>query len=304
MTQPSWPPGLLTALVTPLRDDRLDVDATCRLVDRQVADGATGLVVAGGTGEHGVLSVPERMALAETVVEHAAGRAPVTSQPGARATRDALALSRHAQEIGAYGLLVASPFGEPINWRERHCFYAQVNDSVTLPIMIYNTPPAGILSFDQIVELAALSNVTAVKDSSGQPDLLGDELAWADETGFAVYVGWDGLLAHAITAEARGVVFGAASFLAAEMTAVIAALRDPSARDEAARAWRSLRSLLRFLELAPSYVALCKAGCTLSGIDVGEVRAPYLMPRREEITELARRLESLRRDLGTSSWAA
>ncbi len=304
MTPANWPPGLLTALVTPLKDDRLDVDATCRLVDRQIADGAAGLVLAGGTGEHATLSVVERMALAETVLGRVAERLPVFVQTGALATRDTLALSRHAQESGASGLLVASPFGEPISWRERRHFYEQVNGTVDLPIMIYNTPPSGILAFDQLVELAALSNVTATKDSSGQPDLLGDELAWAEETGFAVYVGWDGLLAHAIAAGARGVVFGAASFLAAELTATIAALRDPTAHDDAARLWRAVRSVLRFMELSSNYVALCKVGCTLSGIDVGEVRTPYLMPTAEERTELARRLDALRADLGTSSWAA
>lgn len=302
MTQLSWPTGLLTALVTPFKDDQLDVSAARLLVDRQIADGASGLVVAGGTGEYGTLTVGERKTLAESIVEHVAGRVPVIVQTGALATRDTLDLSRHAQDLGAFGLLVASPFGEPINWQERKCFYEQVNDSVDLPIMVYNTPPAGLLTFAEILELAALRNVSAVKDSSGSTDLLGDLLDWADGTDFTVYVGWDGLLAQAITAGAAGVVFGAASFLCAEMTATIASLRDPAAHEHAKRQWRALWSMLRFMELSSNYVALCKAGCTVNGVDVGNVRAPYIMSSQEEISDLAQRLDKLHAEFGTSRW--
>ena len=60
-----WPRGLVTAIVTPLKDDELDVVALGRVVDHQVSHGAVGLVVGGGTGEFGVLSLAERRELVE-----------------------------------------------------------------------------------------------------------------------------------------------------------------------------------------------------------------------------------------------
>lgn len=282
-----WPNGLLTALVTPLKDDAVDTAALVGLVESQIAAGVRGVVVCGGTGEFGALSVPERRQVAEEVVRAVAGRASVIVQAGALATRDALNLSSHAAEIGAAALLVASPFGEPINWRERRSFYEQVAAAAELPIMVYNTPPAGILTLEQVEELFTLPNVSAIKDSSGDPYLLGDLLAWAGETGrAAVYVGADTLIADGLAGGASGAVLGAGNFLAPELVRLVVSLGGgDGARHEPQ--WREMRRLLRFMELSPNYVALVKAGCTARGVDVGSVRSPYLMPSAEESKTLA-----------------
>lgn len=282
ITSTGWPPGLLTPLVTPFRDDEVDVATAAAVVERQVADGAAGVVVGGGTGEFGALSVAERRILAEAVVDVVAGRLAVVVQVGALATRDSLALAEHATDVGADALLAASPFGEPITWRERKAFYDDLDAAGGLPMMVYNTPPAGILTLDQVQELAALPSVSAVKDSSGDAYLLGDLLAWArDRTGMAVYVGADSLLVDAAAHGATGALLGVGNFLAREVTEVMAlvAARDT---DRAAPRWAALRRLLRFMEQAENYVALVKDGCAARGVEVGPVRRPYLTPSDEE----------------------
>lgn len=288
MTPSPWPLGLMTALVTPMRDQELNLDTLQALVDFQVEVGVAGLVIGGGTGEYGALRVDERISLAREAVRAADGRVPVVVQTGALATRDAIALSREAEASGAVGLLVASPFGEPINWRERRRFYEQVDASVTLPIMIYNTPPSGILSLEQIQDLAELPNVGAVKDSSGDHVLVGDLLAWSEATDFKVYVGADTLLYDAICAGARGAVLGMGSFAPEPISDLLESLGRDGPTDESSRLWRRLRPLLRFMEESLNYIALCKAGCHLRGLDVGDVRLPYLMPPADELSEFAR----------------
>ena len=288
-----WPAGQLTALVTPLRDDRVDLPALEQLVERQITAGVTGLVVTGGTGEYGALTFDERCLLFSHVVRVAAGRVTVVAQTGCLATADALRLGEAAQRAGVGAMLVASPFGEPINWRERYAFYRQVSASASVSVMVYNTPPAGLLTFDQIRMLAELPGVTAVKDSSGDPELMGDLLAWARDAGVAVYVGKDSFLFEAIAAGARGAIFGVSNFIPGLLARFVETLLARGLSGENLDSWYRLRPLLRFMERGENYVALCKVGCRMVGLDVGEVRAPYLVPAAAETDELRTLLERL-----------
>jgi 4-hydroxy-tetrahydrodipicolinate synthase len=190
-------------------------------------------------------------------------------------------------------LLVASSYGETINWRERLAFYSEMDASVSVPMLIYNTPPAGLLSFEQIRQLSELKNVTGVKDSSGDPELMGDLLAWAKPHDFGVFVGKDSFLYEAISTGARGVVFGAANFIPGQLSKLIALLQTRGSDAESLALWAKIRPVLRLMERATNYVALCKVGCRFRGIDVGDVRPPYLMPDADEAALLRRSLEQL-----------
>lgn len=280
-----WPSGLLTALVTPLKDGSVDLGALKQVLDSELESGVTGVVVGGGTGEFGCLSLEERRILAEAVIGHVDGRLPVIVQTGCLATRDVLELSQHAESSGADGLLIASPFGEAITWQERRHFYETVSESVSTPIMVYNTPPSGILTLTQVQALAELDNITAIKDSSGDHELLGDIVAWASEAGVSVYVGKDTLVYDGVAVGAQGAVLGVANFLAEPLASLLSRLEAEGPSAETLAAWRSLRPVLRFMEGSPNYVALCKVGCRLRGLDVGDVRAPYLMPGAEEVLD-------------------
>ena len=281
-----WPRGLVTALVTPLRDDRVDHDAFSRLIEFQIGQGAAGLIVTGGTGEYGALGFDERADLYARAVEFARGRVPVFAAPACLSTAETIALSHKAAEAGGAGLLLASPFGEPISWQERRAFYREVAEAVPPPDMIYNTPPAGLLALSQIAARAAIPGISAVKDSSGDAELMGDLLAWRETSGFAVYVGKDAFLFEAMTGGADGAVFGVANFIPREVAGFISMVQGGVALETIRARWRALRPLMRMMEGASNYVGLCKAGCGLRGLEVGEVRRPYRMPQATEIASV------------------
>lgn len=292
MTAFAWPKGVMTALVTPLRDDRIDTDAFARLIEYQIDNGVAGLVVTGGTGEYNFLTFDERAQLYRDAVSITAGRVPVIAAPGRLATRDTIALSNVAAEAGVDAFLMTSAFGEPINWAERVNFFAQMAETLSLPIMAYNTGPAGLMSAEQIRELSAIDGLTAVKDSSGNPVTMGDILAWADDD-FGVYAGMDSFLFEAVAQGANGVVFGAANFVPAELSRLIALIQADGSLAEAKALWAKLRPIMRFMEHVTNYVALCKVGCGLRGIDTGDVRLPNLMPDQAEVDALAALLAAL-----------
>lgn len=294
----------MSALITPLANDELDVAALGDLVEYQIDSGAKGLVIGGGTGEFGSLSLSERAALAEHVVALVDGRVPVVVQTGALATRDAVWLSVRAQQAGADALLLISPYGEAISWRERYDYYGQLTASTTLPVMIYNTPPAGLLDLEQLTQLAAFPTVGAVKDSAGDSAFLNDVLAARDGHGLEVYVGSDTLLLEGLLAGVTGCVFGAASFIPGPIVHLVERSFAGAPRQELLTIWRALRPFLRFLELSSNYMSLCKVGCRRIGIDAGNVRSPYLMPEPAELEAFGRRFEELNAALSEQGIAA
>ena len=245
MTTNPWPAGLMTALVTPLTDGQVDGSALTALIERQIAAGVAGLVIAGGTGEYGALTMAERQHLAREAIARVDGRIAVVVHTGALATRDSITLSRSAEAEGATGILLASPYGEPINWRERVHFYERVTAGVSLPVMIYNTPPSGLLTLSEIAQLSTLPNISAVKDSSGDPVLMGDLLAWSTAADFGVYVGLDSFLYDAISAGARGAVFGAASATPEILVRLVAELKATGPTKAPWERWPPLRPFLR-----------------------------------------------------------
>lgn len=300
----AWPRGLMTALVTPLADDEIDVTALGALIEYQIAAGATGLVIGGGTGEFGSLTLTERAELAEHVVALVDGRVTVVVQTGALATRDAVWLSHRAQQAGADALLVISPFGEAITWRERYDYYVRVTASTPLPVMIYNTPPAGLLDLEQLIQLSTLPTVGAVKDSAGDSMFLNDLLAARPQHGLEVYLGSDTMLLEGLLAGVTGCVFGVTSFIPGPIAHLVERSFAGASSQELLPLWHALRPFLRFVEESSNYMSFCKVGCRRIGIDAGEVRSPYLMPEPAEIELFDRRFEELRGALSEQGIAA
>src|SRR5689334_1766202 len=162
--------GVLTALATPFTaDDQIDEALLRRLVDRSIDGGVAGVVACGSTGEFAAMTGAERRLLVETVVEQAAGRVPVVAQTGAVSTREAVALSRHAESAGASVLMVVAPYYEPLTLDETLTYLRTVADAVSIPIMLYNLPVAtGVnLSAEVVGALAAeVDNIRYIKDTS------------------------------------------------------------------------------------------------------------------------------------------
>src|SRR5579863_10577581 len=93
--------GSLTALITPFKDGKVDEAAFRKLVNWQIAEGSHGLVPCGTTGESPTLSHDEHMRVVEICVQETAGRVPVIAGAGSNSTDEAIALTRHAKEVGA-----------------------------------------------------------------------------------------------------------------------------------------------------------------------------------------------------------
>lgn len=268
--------GVLSAIVTPFTSDgeKIDEAALRALVDQGIADGVDGFVPAGGTGEFSVLSHDERLRLIEIVVDQTAGRVAVLAHTGATSSREAVAYSKHAQNVGATAIMLATPYYEPIGFEEAFSYYASVADATELPICAYNFPPATGLHLDVgfLVRLASeIPQVKYVKDLSASITQMNTLLSdYADKITFLN--GEDVLMLPALLLKAPGMVMGVANF----MTPALSKLQTYSMEgDDAAvvAIWRQINPVIRILGNGP-YNSGVKAACEILGLKVGTVRAP------------------------------
>ncbi|ATQ68762.1 MULTISPECIES: 4-hydroxy-tetrahydrodipicolinate synthase [Methylosinus] len=161
--------GSYTALITPFADGAVDYAALRALVDWQIDSGTHGLVPVGTTGESPTLSHEEHKKVVETVIRQAAGRVPVIAGAGSNNTREAVELCRHAEEAGADGVLVVTPYYNKPNQLGLYEHFKAVSEAISLPIIVYNIPPRSVvdMSVDTLARLAQLQNIVGVKDATG-----------------------------------------------------------------------------------------------------------------------------------------
>ena len=163
--------GSLTALVTPFtRDGALDKDAFRSLVEWQIAEGTSGLVPVGTTGESPTLSDEEQVAVIRRVVEVAKGRVPVVAGTGSFSTKKTISASKAAIEAGADGVMVVMPYYNKPSQDGMREHVLAIAREVSAPIVLYNIPGRCVVDLAadttaQICERAP--NVVALKDATG-----------------------------------------------------------------------------------------------------------------------------------------
>lgn len=163
--------GSLCALITPFRDGEVDEAAIREIVDWHVAEGTTGLVPCGTTGESPVLSHEEHDRVVSLTIECAAGRIPVIAGTGSNSTREAIRLTQHARAAGADAALLVMPYYNKPTQEGMYGHFRAVHDATDLPLYIYNIPGRCVvdMSIDTMVRLAELPRIVGVKDASNDP---------------------------------------------------------------------------------------------------------------------------------------
>ena len=168
MTAPLFK-GVITALITPLRDGKVDEAAFTRLLERQIAAGIHGVVPMGTTGESASLSLDEHKRVVELCVQVAAGRIRVIAGAGSSATDKAIELVRFAKTVGADGALVVTPYYNRPSQQGLALHFEAIAEAVQLPVLLYNVPGrTGVdLSNETVARLAAHPNIVGIKDATG-----------------------------------------------------------------------------------------------------------------------------------------
>ena len=170
--------GSNVALITPFKDNKLDIDAYIKLIHFHLDNGTNGLVPAGTTGESPTLSHDEHEKVIELCINESKGKIPVIAGTGSNSTSEAISLTKHAEKVGADGALIVTPYYNKPTQEGLYHHYKAINDNTNLPIIIYNIPSRCVIdmSVDTMARLFELKNIAGVKDATGDPERISETL--------------------------------------------------------------------------------------------------------------------------------
>lgn len=213
----------LTAMVTPFdADGALDLDAAATLAAHLVDRGNDGLVVNGTTGESGTTSDAEKEALLRVVLGAVGDRAWVIAGVGTNDTRHTIELARAAEQAGAHGLLVVTPYYSKPPQDGLLAHFRAVADATGLPVMTYDIPgrTGTPLHTETLLRLAEHPRIVANKDAKGDLTAATHVMAGSD---LAYYSGEDALTLPLLSVGAVGVVSVTGHLVADRIAAMIEA---------------------------------------------------------------------------------
>ena len=265
--------GCGVAIVTPFRGGEVDYTAFRQLIDWQIESGTDAIIVCGTTGEAATLTPVERRKVIETCVEQVNRRVPVIAGSGSNSTAHAAELSREAENIGADGLLVVTPYYNKATQKGLIRHFLAIADAVDTSVIVYNVPSrTGVkCTAETYAILAEHPNINGVKEASGDFALITDtvNLCPAD---FTVWSGNDEETAAITLLGGKGVISVAANIVPREMHALCELCFDNDFA-AAGNLQRKLSELLRalFCEVNPIPV---KAAMEELGLCTGELRLP------------------------------
>lgn len=264
--------GLSVAIVTPLKNDVLDVARLREQVEFQIAAGTTCLVPVGTTGESPTLSHEEHERVISEVVQIAAGRVKVMAGTGSNSTAEALRLTRWAAKEGADASLQVAPYYNKPTQEGFYQHFKAIAEDVALPICVYNIPgrTGKNIEPETIARLAEIDNITMVKEATGSLDQCSQIL---NTTQLTVLSGDDSLTLPMMSVGAEGVISVAGNIVPHDVVTMVRAALDgdyATARDWHHRLFPLCRDMLG-LSTNPIPV---KTAMRLLGRDDGELRLP------------------------------
>ena len=160
--------GSLVALVTPLSSDgEVDYTALKGLVEWHIEQGTHGIVSVGTTGEAPTLSVNEHSKVIAKTVEYVNARVPVIAGTGGNSTRDSIALTKHAKEVGADFCLLVTPYYNKPNQEGLLRHFLSIAESVDIPQILYNVPSRTACDIlpSTVKILANHKNIVGIKEA-------------------------------------------------------------------------------------------------------------------------------------------
>ena len=164
--------GSNVALITPFKNNKLDVDNYIELIHFHIKNGTNGLVPAGTTGESPTLTHEEHEKVIELCIKEAKGKIPVIAGTGSNSTAEAISLTKHAEKVGANGALIVTPYYNKPTQEGLYQHYKAINDKCGIPIIIYNIPSRSVIDMtvETMTRLFELKNIIGVKDATGNLD--------------------------------------------------------------------------------------------------------------------------------------
>lgn len=267
--------GAGVALVTPFHaDGSVNYEKLAELVEEQIAGGTDAIIACGTTGEAATMSEEEHMDVIRFIIKAVNHRIPVIAGTGSNCTATAIDLSKQAEEAGAEGVLLVTPYYNKATQGGLIQHYEAVAGAISLPCILYNVPsrtgvtiqPETMAYLYQHVE-----NIVGVKDATGNISMITKLMSLVDEN-FLLYSGDDDQIVPLLSVGGSGVISVLSNVAPHETHEICQKWFDgdiKGAREAQFKAYPLIKAL--FAEVNPIPV---KAALNLMGKNVGSLRLP------------------------------
>ncbi len=277
--------GVMTAIITPFSDGRVDEDALRKLIDWQIAEGVDAIVPCGTTGESVTLQYEEYDRVVRIAVEQAAGRVPVIAGAGSNSTSNAIRLAKQAKEARADAMLQVTPYYNKPTQEGLYQHFKAIAEMVELPMLLYNVPGRTSVNMlpETVARLAKIDSIVGIKEACGNMDQV-REILRSTPKEFALLSGEDAQNFEIYKAGGAGAI-SVASNVAPKQIAAVWDSFEAGRVDEAKGKQRELQALneAMFIETNP---IPAKTALAMMGRCREEFRLPLTPMGEEHRTEL------------------
>ena len=282
--------GTGVALITPFNDkNEINFEKLRELLEFHITNKTDAVIVTGTTGESSTMTDEEKLAVIKFSVETVNKRIPVIAGTGSNNTKHAVEMSIKAQELGADGLLVVTPYYNKGNENGIYNHYKIIAESVDIPVILYNVPGrTGVnLSINLLKKLAQIKNIIAIKEASGNISYAAEIAREVPE--LDIYSGNDDMTVPLLSLGGKGVISVSADIIPETVHNMTYAFfeRDNDTARELQLKYNDLVNAL-FIEVNPVPV---KEAMNFLGYNVGECRLPLGEMSEENKNTLHRIIE-------------
>ena len=163
--------GAGVAIATPFLDNgEVNYDEFERLIEFQIQNGTDAIIVCGTTGEAATMTEAEHMEVVKFCIEKVNKRIPVIAGTGSNCTKTAVELSKLAEEYGADGVLLVTPYYNKATQEGLYAHFSAVADAINIPIILYNVPSrtgCNIQPETAVRLCREKKNIVGIKDATG-----------------------------------------------------------------------------------------------------------------------------------------
>ncbi len=281
--------GAGVAVITPFDENGINFDELGRILEDQIKNDTDAIIITGTTGESAAMSDEEHRAAIKYAVEKVNKRIPVIAGTGSNETSYAIELSKYAEQVGADGLLVVTPYYNKCTQNGLIRHYTMIADSVNIPIILYDVPSrTGVgIKTATYIELAKHPRIVAVKEANGDlSSILRLRHACGDE--LDVYSGNDDQIIPILSLGGKGVI-SVLSNVAPKDTHIICQLYFEGQVEAASKLQIDYADLIDalFCEVNPIPV---KTAMNLMGYNAGVLRMPLTEMEPAHVEQLKKAL--------------
>lgn len=265
--------GSGVALVTPVKNNKVDFEKLGELLDFHVANKTDAIILCGTTGEAPTLPDDEHLKIFDYAMDRVGGKIPLIGGTGSNYTDHAIEFSKYAQKAGMDAVLCVTPYYNKTSQNGLVTHYSAIANAIDIPVILYNVPSrTGVgLQLPALEKLSKVENIVAIKEASGNIAFMTKIAANID---MEIYSGNDDMIVPCLSIGGIGVISVVANIIPKDVHDMCSLYFEGKTKEAASMQLKMMDLVEKmFIEVNPIPV---KNAMNMMGFDVGELKLPLV----------------------------